>query len=59
MSIGLGYLGGTHKEYIPDAGCYVWQSTMRHNLFIPTKAEVTLVWHPRWRIFNKRKGGAL
>ena len=57
MSIGLGYLGGTHKEYIPDAGCYVWQRTMRHHLFIPTKAELTLVWYPRWHLFNK-KGGA-
>jgi hypothetical protein len=57
MSIGLGYLGGTHKEYIPDAGCYVWQRTMRHHLFIPTKAEITLVWYPRWSLFNK-KGGA-
>jgi hypothetical protein len=58
MSIGLGYLGGTHKEYIPDAGCYVWQRTMRHHLFIPTKAEATLVWYPRWSLFNKKKGGA-
>lgn len=58
MSIGLGYLGGTHKEYIPDAGSYVWQRTMRHHLFIPTKAEATLVWYPRWSLFNKKKGGA-
>ena len=56
MSIGLGYLGGTHKEYIPDQGCYVWQRTVRHNLFIPTKAEVTLVWYPRWQAFNKKGG---
>lgn len=56
LNIGLGYLGGTHKEYDPDEGCYVWQRTMRHNLFIPTKAEVTLVWYPRWRAFNKKGG---
>ena len=46
MSLGLGYIGGTHKEYIPDDGCYVWQRTMRHNYFGPTKLEVTLVWYP-------------
>ena len=57
MSLGFGYLGGTHKEYIPDDGCYVWQRTVRHHLFIPTKAEVTLVWYPRWPFFN-RKGTA-
>ena len=57
MSIGLGYLGGNHKEYIPDAGCYVWQRTMSHHFFIPTKAEISLVWYPRSSFFNK-KGGA-
>ena len=57
LGIGVGYLGGTHKEYIPDQDCYVWQRTMRHHLFIPTKAEATLVWYPRWRLFNKKKGG--
>ena len=54
MSLGLGYIGGTHKEYYPDAGCYVWQRTMRHNYFGPTKLEVTLVWYPG---FINRKGG--
>lgn len=57
LNLGLGYLGGTHKEYIPDQGCYVWQRTVRHHLFIPTKAEVTLMWYPRWSFFNKKKGG--
>ena len=57
MSLGFGYLGGTHKEYIPDDGCYVWQLTVRHHLFIPTKAELSLVWYPRWPFFN-RKGTA-
>lgn len=57
MSIGFGYMGGTHKEYVPDDDCYVWERTMHHNLFIPTKAEVSLVWYPRWRFFNKKKGG--
>ena len=46
MSLGLGYIGGTHKEYIPDDGCYVWQRTMRHNYFGPTKLEFSLVWYP-------------
>ena len=44
FNLGLGYLGGTHKEYIPDDGCYVWQRTMRHRFFGPTKLEATLVW---------------
>ena len=54
MSLGLGYLGGTHKEYIPDEGCYVWQRTMRHNWFGPTKLEVTLVWYPAFRKGGRR-----
>ena len=26
-------------------------------LFFPTKAEVTLVWYPRWPLFNRKGGG--
>lgn len=44
FSLGLGYLGGQYKEYIPIDGHYVWQSTRRRHWFGPTKLEVSLVW---------------
>lgn len=44
FSIGLGYLGGKYKEYLPLDGHYVWQSTNRRHWFGPTKAEISLVW---------------
>lgn len=42
--LGLGYLGGTYYEYVPDEGCYVWKATKRRNFWGPTKLEVSLVW---------------
>lgn len=57
FSIGLGYLGGVYKEYLPIEGHYVWQVTKRLNWFGPTKAEVSLVW--LWGGKNgTKKGGA-
>ena len=44
FSIGIGYLGGEYKEYLPIDGHYVWQATKRRHWFGPTKAEVALVW---------------
>lgn len=44
FTIGLGYLGGKYKEYLPIDGCYVWQRTRTLNYFGPTKVEATLVW---------------
>ena len=44
FTLGVGYLGGEYKEYIPDAGCYVWQATKQRHWFGPTKLEVSLVW---------------
>lgn len=44
FSLGLGYLGGKYKEYVYDAGCYVWQVTRQRKWFGPTKAEISLVW---------------
>jgi Protein of unknown function (DUF3575) len=57
MTIGIGYLGGKYKEYIPDAGCYVWQCTRQRNYFGPTKAEISLVWFIGCGYSNTRKGG--
>jgi hypothetical protein len=44
FSIGLGYLWGEYKEYIPDAGHYVWQATKQRKWIGPTNAEISLVW---------------
>lgn len=44
FTLGVGYLGGEYKEYIPDEGCYVWQATKQRNWIGPTKLEVSLVW---------------
>lgn len=43
FSIGLGYMGGEYKEYLPQDGHYVWQSTKRRHWIGPTKAEISLV----------------
>lgn len=44
FTIGLGYFGGTYKEYLPIDDHYVWQATKRLHWFGPTKAEVSFVW---------------
>lgn len=44
FSIGLGYMGGEYKEYLPQDGHYVCQSTKRRHWIGPTKAEISLVW---------------
>lgn len=44
FTLGLGYLGGEYKEYLPIDGHYVWQVTKDRNWFGPTKLEVSLVW---------------
>ncbi|MDE6205436.1 MAG: DUF3575 domain-containing protein [Duncaniella sp.] len=42
--IGIGYLGGACREYLPECGYYVWQSTRNLNYIGPTKAEISLVY---------------
>ncbi len=42
--IGIGYMQGLYKEYIPQDNCYVWQATKRLQWIGPTKAEISLVW---------------
>ena len=56
FALGVGYLGGLYKEYIPQDDCYVWQATKRRHWFGPTKAEVSLVWLIGNGNFNKGKG---
>ena len=55
FTLGVGYLSGEYKEYLPMDECYVWQATKNRKWFGPTKAEISLVWligHG-----NKNKGG--
>lgn len=55
FSVGVGYLGGVYKEYLPMEECYVWQCTKNRHYIGPTKAEVSLVWL-LGRGYNVRKG---
>lgn len=57
FTLGLGWMGGVHYEYIPLDGHYVWQSTKRQNWIGPTKLEVSLVWLIGCSNYNKKKGG--
>ena len=53
FNIGVGYLGGKYKEYLPMEGCYVWQADKHLRYFGPTKLEVSLA----WLIHHNKKGG--
>ncbi len=53
FSVGVGYMGGTYKEYLPDNQCYVWQTTKQRHWFGPTKAEISLVWLIGYGNYNK------
>ncbi len=57
FTLGLGYLGGEYKEYLPIDDCYVWQSTKNRRWFGPTKLEVSLVYLIGRGNFNPQKGG--
>lgn len=57
FNLGVGYLTGKYKEYLPIEGHYVWQSTNRLNWWGPTKAEVSLVWLLGRGNANVLKGG--
>ena len=54
FSVGMGYMGGTYKEYLPDNQCYVWQTTKQRHWFGPTKAEISLVWLIGYGNYNKK-----
>lgn len=57
FTIGLGYLGGEYREYIPIDDCYVWQATKYRHWWGPTKVEISLVWLLGSGNHNKPKGG--
>lgn len=57
FTIGIGYLGGKYKEYLPIDDHYVWQETKQRHWFGPTKVEVSLVWLLGYGNNNEKKGG--
>lgn len=57
FTLGVGYLGGEFKEYLPIDGHYVWQVTKHRHWFGPTKAEISLVWLLGRGNENEGKGG--
>lgn len=56
FTLGVGYLGGEYKEYLPIDDCYVWQVTKKRRWFGPTKAEIQLIWLIGCGNYNKMKG---
>lgn len=54
FSLGVGFQDGEYKEYEPQDGHYVWQSTRKRHWFGPTKAEISL----KWMLGCSGKGGA-
>lgn len=56
LSLGLGYLTGIYKEYLPIDDHYVWQKTRQLHWFGPTKAEISLVWLIGNHNINIKKG---
>ena len=50
--LGIGYLGGEYKVYVPMDECYVWQETRSRHYIGPTKAGVII----SYRI-GRKKGG--
>lgn len=57
FTVGLGYLGGEYREYIPVDDHYVWQATKMRHYFGPSKLEVSLVWLIGRGNYNAKKGG--
>lgn len=57
FSLGIGYLWGTYKKYVPIDDCDVWLSTHKLSWFGPTRVGVTLVWLIGNDLKNNRKGG--
>lgn len=57
FTIGIGFLRSKYKEYLPQDGHYVWQSTRLANWILPTKAEISLVWLID-KSFTQKKGGS-
>ena len=57
FTLGVGYLSGEYKEYLPMDDCYVWQATKNRRWMGPTKAEISFVWLLGQGNINKGKGG--
>lgn len=55
FTLGVGYLGGELKEYLPIDGHYVWQATKYLHWLGPTKAEISLVWLIGYGNVNERR----
>lgn len=61
FNLGLGYMGGTYKEYLPRGRWphthYVWQQTKHRHYLGPTKVEISGVWLIGCDNYNRKKGG--
>lgn len=57
FSLGIGYIGGEYREYVPKDDFYLWTATKRRHWFGPTKVEISLVWLLGRGNENIRKGG--
>ena len=57
FGVGVGYLSGEYREYLPADDCYVWQATKKRRWFGPTRAKISLVWLIGCDNYNKKKGG--
>lgn len=59
FTLGVGYVTGPYREYLPLDGCYVWQSTKQRHYIGPAKAEISLVWFIGRNSYNgyNRHGG--
>lgn len=44
LTVGMGYLTGTYREYTRQDGCDVWQATKRLQWAGPAKAEISVIW---------------
>lgn len=53
-SIGVGYVQTQYKRYTPMDGHKVYQHDGKYTWIGPTKAKISLVWIPRFRVSNKR-----
>ena len=56
FNIGVGYLQGIYKEYLPIDDCYVWQATRLRRWTGPTKMEISIVWMIGGKD-SRKKGG--
>lgn len=53
-SLGLGYLKSKYRKYDVIDNCYYWQSDGDFRWVGPVKANVTLIWSPKFLVSKKR-----